>query len=189
MDRLFRLKTLEKESYLEMKLMAVFNFIMSSRITRLNEVFEFFLAKTLEPLSQAELEPMLKQFPKNTAETFSNFAINSIKENCMGEFQTIIDEKNVEERLSNLDHLISQSQGFEVNMNAFNFSPVDPEVLKQKVVDGAKKQEIQKMQDLLNQLNQQVQERTQLKESLERQHQQAEEEMQNVLERIKKVTQ
>ena len=149
-----------------------------TRISRLYEVFKKLLDETLKPLCIENLEPLLQNFPKGTAEELYNIAYQSVENNSQEEFKQIIEEKHIEERLNKLDHLYAtQKSSYELNMSAFEFEPHDPDRVKRAIVYEAKEQEIKRLTLILNNLKQ-------TNQNLEEQNSQILEELKNSREQI-----
>ncbi|KAK8887363.1 hypothetical protein M9Y10_038403 [Tritrichomonas musculus] len=126
-----------------------------TRIELLNEVFEKLLVETLKPLRVENLEKMLQSFPKGTAEHLNNMSYSSVETNARKEFKLIIEEKHLKERLDKLDKLYAtKKNAYELNMSAFEFEPHDPERVKRAIVYEAKKQEIERLTLIKNNLDQ-----------------------------------
>lgn len=124
-----------------------------SRYEILNRVFDKFLLEALKPLSVENLEPMLKDFPKEVAQELHDATYNSVEQNTREEFKKILAEKNIKERLDLLDQLYAKHKSsYELNMNAFDFEHHDPDVIKSKIVYNAKSQEKERLLHVLNQL-------------------------------------
>ncbi|OHT08613.1 hypothetical protein TRFO_22799 [Tritrichomonas foetus] len=105
-------------------------------------------------MSPENLSKMMKNFPKGYAEKYSKLCVRSIEINSTEEFKQIIQEKNLEERLNTLDELVAKSQQtFNLNMSVFEFEEHDPEKLKSSIIVNAKKQEIDRLRRLLNNMN------------------------------------
>lgn len=130
-------------------------------------------------MTAEELAKIMKHFPPELPELYSDLFTPVIVKNSRDKFEMIIQEKNIVEKLDQLDDLVAQKTGFSVSMEAFDFNPTDPEVVKQAIISQAKRQEIetlQQMLDVLRERNAQMEERnTMLKERLSRAHEEIEE--------------
>jgi hypothetical protein len=101
-----------------------------------------------------ELAKVMRAFPKDLPGQYSEMLIGSITENCRAEFTKIIEERDLGEKLGHLDELVTQSRRFGLNMSAFEFRPSDPEIVKQAIVNEAKRREIEMLQRVLSGLEQ-----------------------------------
>ena len=128
-------------------------FQQSKYFSKLIQVFERLLNETLKPLKKENLSQMMRNFPNETVENFSNLCLYSIEKNTTDEFHEIIKEKNVDEKLAKLELITRMAnENFSLNMDAFKFHEIDPERLKKKIIMDAKKQEIDKLKRLLTNL-------------------------------------
>lgn len=125
---------------------------MKARNTKLRAVLNKFLAETLKPMEPDELAKLMHNFPKDLPQTYSQLFTTAIRNNCVAEFEKIIEERGLTEKLDRLDDLVAQKRGFEVSMQAFEFKPSDPEVVKRAIVNKAKRQEIENLQRVLQSL-------------------------------------
>lgn len=127
--------------------------------TQLWEVFDFFLKKVLDPIDANKMAALSPKLTPEMAKQFSDALNRTISNNCQSEFQDILEEKNVSEKLELLDRLKS-SDALQVNMKAFAFTPQDPNMIKEQVIHNAKKAYINKLKYILNDLNTRIDELT-----------------------------
>lgn len=123
---------------------------MKARNNKLRAVLNKFLTETLKPMEPEELEKLMQNFPKDLPQTYSQLFTTAIRNNCVAEFEKIIEERGLTEKLDRLDDLVAQKRGFEVSMEAFEFKPSDPEAVKRAIVNKAKRQEIENLQRVLH---------------------------------------
>jgi hypothetical protein len=124
---------------------------MKPRNQRLHDALAKFTTEVLKELDVNELEPLMKQFPRGLAAQYSQMLITSIRRNCLDEFEAILTETNLVEKLDQLDDLIVRSSGFDVSMAAFEFHRADPEAVKQTILNRAKQNEIDRLRKIVEQ--------------------------------------
>jgi hypothetical protein len=127
--------------------------LMKARNQRLRQALKKFTAETLKPLSTEQLAALMSAFPSDLPARYSESLVSNISENCLREFEKIIDEHQLTTKLDALDELVARFTGFEINMGALQFQPADPEVVKERIVSRAKQMEIEKLEKILEQLN------------------------------------
>ena len=120
-----------------------------SRNILLKQVFNKFLTETLSPLSSNNLLDIVPEKNKEKIIKFSQLLTKSIIQNSSDEFDTIINEKNLPEKLDKLDDIIQNNFGFQVDMTAFSFNPQDPEQIKRNIVNITKKEEINRLKNII----------------------------------------
>jgi hypothetical protein len=84
----------------------------------------------------------MKQFPAGLAERYSQMWIGAIQRHCLNEFDTIIQETSITEKLDQLDGLVAGASGFDVSMASFEFKHADPEFVKHAIVRQVKQREV-----------------------------------------------
>jgi septal ring factor EnvC (AmiA/AmiB activator) len=94
----------------------------------------------------------MRQFPSGLAEKYSKMLIDTIQRNCLDEFETIIQETNLTEKLDQLDDLTASATGFDLSMASFEFRHADPEVVKRAIVRQVKQREIELLREMLENL-------------------------------------
>jgi hypothetical protein len=125
--------------------------MQTGRLGKLWNVLQKFVNETLKPMSAANLSSLMTGFPKDfNPESYSDMLIGGITQNCLAEFETIIGERNLAEKVDRLDDLIAQGRGYDVNMAAFEFRPTDPDVVRKAIIADAKRQEIDSLKRLLS---------------------------------------
>ena len=124
---------------------------------KLCEVFDFFLGKSLAPMQAKSLESISNEFDSSKASRYSDIMIQTVSANSTQEFQEIIEENQVFEKLAKLDEL-KQSDGLSVNMKSFSFTPATPENMASRVIYNAKLEYIQKLKTVLSSLDQKIEE-------------------------------
>jgi hypothetical protein len=122
---------------------------MKPRNQRLREALRKFTSETLKPMEVSELKPLMQQFPPDLPEKYSKMLIDTIQRNCIDEFETIIQETNLTEKLDQLDDLAASASGFDVSMASFEFRHADPETVKRVITRQVKQQEIELLQEML----------------------------------------
>jgi Rad3-related DNA helicase len=125
---------------------------MKPRNQRLREALRKFTSETLKPMELTELAPLMRQFPSGLADKYSQMLIDTIQRNCMDEFETIIQETNLTEKLDQLDDLTASATGFDVSMASFDFRHADPDVVKRAIVRQVKQREIELLKEMLGAL-------------------------------------
>jgi hypothetical protein len=131
---------------------------MKPRNQRLHDALAKFTAEALKSLDATELEPLMTQFPRGLPAQYSQMLVTSIRRNCLDEFEAILTETNLVEKLDQLDDLIVRSSGFDVSMAAFKFRRADPEAVKQTIMNRAKQNEIDRLRKMAQQLRAQNEE-------------------------------
>ena len=153
---------------------------------KLCEVFDFFLSKSLEPMKPEALQQISNEFDQNKANRYSNIMIQTVSSNSAQEFQEIIEENHVFEKLAKLDEL-KQSDGLSVNMKSFSFTPAPPEEVASRVVYNAKLEYIQKLKTILSSMDEKIQELEPRAENAQKRVEQAYEKCQQAQEKIQQV--
>jgi hypothetical protein len=115
---------------------------MKPRNQRLREALRKFTAEALKPMEMSELAPLMGQFPAGLAERYSQLLIGTIQRNCLDEFDAIIQETNISEKLDLLDGLAARASGFDVSAASFDFKHADPEFVKHAIVRRVKQREV-----------------------------------------------
>jgi hypothetical protein len=126
-----------------------------------------------------ELTPLMRQFPPDLPEKYSKLLIDTIQRNCIDEFDTIIQETNLPEKLDQLNDLTSSAPGFDVSMASFEFRHADPEAVKQAIVRQFKQREVELLREMLARLERE-------NERLEERDRAAVEQLRSVDEQIEK---
>lgn len=159
---------------------------MQVSYNQLTEVFEYFMGKVLEPISTQNIEKLSPKINNEMAEHYSNALNATIKNNCSAEFYDICDERKVQQKLDELDKL-KASDGLQVDMRAFAFTPQDPEYIKEKVIFSAKMELIQKLQTTLNSLDKKIEMLTPREEAASQKVEEYNARVENLLEKIEAV--
>ena len=124
---------------------------------KLCEVFDFFLSKSLAPMQAESLQNISKVFDESKASRYSDIMIQNVSSNSTQEFQEILQENHVFEKLEKLDEL-KQTDGLSVNMKSFTFTPATPEVVSSQVIYKAKEEYVKRLKQILISLNQKIEE-------------------------------
>ena len=132
---------------------------LSPSSAKMCEVFDFFLDKSLEPLQAEHLMKISQRIEREKAKRYSEMMIRTVKSNSAQEFQDIIIENQIYEKLQKLDEL-KQSDGVPVNMKTFTFTPAKKEDLRSREEYKAKEQFLQQLHNILDGLNQKMEELT-----------------------------
>jgi hypothetical protein len=69
--------------------------------------------------------------------------IDTIQRNCIDEFETVIHETNLTEKLDQFDDLAASASGFDGTIATFGFRQADPETVKRVITPQVKPQEIE----------------------------------------------
>ena len=131
---------------------------MKLRASKLYQVFQKFIDETLKPMKTNEFD---KRFPD------LKLVSQEIENNIKQEFDKILKEKRIIEKLNKLDDLNNNKNLFKLDKNAFEFEPHDPENIRRSIVTSAKYQEILKLRVVLENLEKTNQELTKTDEEIQ----------------------
>jgi hypothetical protein len=126
---------------------------MRPRNQRLRQALKKFTAETLKPLNLDELSLLMKAFPPDLTSRLSRSLLANISESSLSEFDRIIDKYQLTPKLDALDELSSRATGFDLDMSALEFQPADPEIVKQGIINRAKRGEIDRLEKILAEIN------------------------------------
>lgn len=118
-----------------------------------NRVFDKFLELSLRPMNAENITSLIPELSRQDSNKISEILLKSISTNCKAEFDVILDERNLVDKLNFLDELRETSINHnQINMKAFECSQRDPKEVQKLVEIQAKREHLKKLQQMYSNL-------------------------------------
>ena len=132
------------------KTLVCFYLLMSGvTLGTFNRVFDKFLELSLQPMNTENIVSLIPELSQQDSNKISEILLKSISTNCKAEFDVILDERQLTDKLNFLDELRESSSNHnQINMKAFECSPRDPKEVQKLVEIQAKREHLKKLQQM-----------------------------------------